>query len=105
MSTAYKCIIYKEAEHDVESIVYYMSERLKNPAASERFVAAFEKNLEAIRNFPYLGRTSEIFSDGKIVRIKSFETYRIFYIICYDRQEISILRVLKDKQDWKWNIR
>ena len=105
MRTAYKCTIYKEAEHDVESIVYYLSERLKNQAASERFVMDFEKRLEVIRLFPSLGSVTEICFDGKAVRVKPFEAYRIFYVINCAKQEISILRVLKDKQDWNWNFK
>ena len=37
---------------------------------------------------------------GYDIRIKPFGTYNIFFMIDYVEQQVVILRVLKDKQNW-----
>ena len=38
---------------------------------------------------------------GYEIRLKSFDTYNVFFTINLTNEEIVILRVLKNRQDWK----
>ena len=88
------------ARNDLLSMATYISETLKNIDAAERFMRNIDQEINNLSNFPF--RYQEVMQDKLLcsVRLKPYMTYNIFYTVNIDKMEITILRVLKDKQDW-----
>lgn len=90
-----------QAIEDVSSMAVYMALQLSNQKAATDFIDTYGKQLRLIQTFPFACREIHFHYDGQPVRKKSFLTYHIFYIIDDSLQLITILRVLKNRQNWQ----
>ena len=82
------------ARSDLLSIFDYVSAR--NPQAAERLVSAIEDQLEALLDFPQMGRP------GRVAATREFVISRTPYIVAYRLrgQDIEILRILHGARRW-----
>lgn len=90
-----------EALHDVERLAAYMMNPLKNEQAAKNFLNRYDKEAKRLSEFPYGYRGVSFEYRGYEIRLKVFSTYNIFFIIDTEENQIVILRVLKDRQNWK----
>ena len=91
----------KEVGNDVDNLVAYIVYSLKNGQAASRFLEQYDKQILNLAIFPYGYRGIGIKYQGYEIRMKPFLTYNIFFVVDEKTHQITILRVLKDRQNWK----
>lgn len=96
----YSVIETIEAVDDVINLASYMMRELKNQKAAYDFLSRYDKEAKKLGFFPTGYRGIGLEYRGYEIRIKPFGTYNIFFVIDYENQEVVILRVLKDRQNW-----
>ncbi len=87
------CLISPEASQDLDKIFSYFTSR--NVDAGERFVLAFEKKCENLRQFPNMGRRYAALAPS--LRGIPLDNYIIFYRVIDDK--IEIVRVVSGYQN------
>ena len=87
----YRLQTTREATEDVAGMAEYIVEKFKNLDAALSFLDKYDTEVQRLKNFPL----------GYEIRIKSFDTYNVFFIVDIEGHCVYILRVLKDRQDWK----
>ena len=90
-----------EAIKDVTGLATYMLSELENEKAAMDFLDKYDRKIEALKTFPFGYKGISFEYRGLEIRLKPFETYNIFFAVNTLPREIIILRVLKDRQDWK----
>ena len=96
----YNVIQTIEAADDVVNFAIYMIKELKNHKAATDFLSQYDEEVKKLGFFPTGYRGIGLEYRGYEIRIKPFGTYNIFFTIDYAEQEVIILRVLKDRQNW-----
>lgn len=91
----------QEAVKDVTNFAVYMIEKFENPIAASDFLMNYDKEVQQLKTFPFGYRGISFEYQGMEIRLKPYDTYNIFFVIEQDTHEITILRVLKDRQNWK----
>ena len=94
-----------EAVNDVTHLAEYMLNELYNPKAAERFIGEYDRQVNHLKLFPLGYRGVSFEYRGFEIRIKAFSTYNIFFVVDQVMNRVLILRVLKDRQDWKTILR
>lgn len=97
----YRLMATQETDHDLFKLAKYMRDELCNPKAALDFYDEYEKQIQGLRTFPFGYRGISFEYRGYEIRLKPFDSYNIFFIVDAQKGEIVILRVLKDRQDWK----
>lgn len=97
----YRLRTTKEVKNDVDNLVAYMIYSLKNGQAASSFLDKYEKQIQNLATFPFGYRGIGFEYQGYEIRIKPFSTYNIFFVVDAEKHQITILRVLKDRQNWK----
>ena len=98
----YNLIQTIEARNDLDNFVFYMIHSLKNVQASDRFLLQYYEQIQKLIIFPFGYRGIGIKYQGYEIRMKPFLTYNIFFVVDEIANQITILRVLKDRQNWKF---
>ena len=96
----YKILETIETMEDLGKMAAYMEEELKNSQAAIRFLEKYDEEVGILQNFPFGYRGISLGYRGHEIRMKPFETYNIFFIVNSAEGCVTILRVLKDRQDW-----
>jgi len=98
----YKVKFSKIATQDLNDAFSYISEVLKNPVAAENLVLETERKTKAIQEFPY---SCSLVSDKYLrqleIRFLLVNNYVGFFQIDELRKEISIVRLLYGRREWK----
>lgn len=95
----------KESIEDMSKLAVYMIEEFKNHKAALDFLDRFDYEIKALSLFPFGYRGISIEYRGYEIKLKPFGTYNIFFVVDTVENNIIILRVLKDRQDWQSIIR
>ena len=98
----YKLKLTREAGKDVENLVAYMAYTLKNGQAAVNFLKQYDRQVRNLATFPFGYRGIGFEYQGYEIRMKPFSSYNIFFVVDALKHQITILRVLKDKQNWKF---
>lgn len=101
--TQYKLSILPLFEEDLNEIVDYITYRLKNPIAAERFVeeveAAIRQRLTCAESFePYTSSRDRQYPYYRI----PVKNYTIFYVVIGDTMEVR--RILYSRRAWQRRI-
>ena len=91
----------KEAGRDLDNLVAYMMYSLKNGQAANNFLSEYERQIHNLVIFPFGYRGVSFEYQGYEIHLKTFSSYNIFFVIDDLKHQIIILRVLKDRQNWK----
>ena len=95
-----KLLFLHLAENDAREIAAYIAD--DNPTAAQRFRAAFGETTELLLRMPHIGslRVSGklALEDIRVVPVKDFERYFIFYRPI--DEDIEIVRVLHGARDY-----
>lgn len=94
-----------ESIQDVINFAIYIKQQFKNEQAAENFMNAYDKEVSSLRYFPKGYRGINVEHRGYEIRIKPFDTYNIFFVVDEINQQVVILRVLKDRQNWNKILR
>lgn len=97
----YKIRETQETLKDVTDFAVYMVEKLGNPKAAYEFLERYDKAIQQLKTFPFGYRGISFEYRGIEIGLKPYDTYNIFFVVEQSIQEIIILRVLKDRQNWK----
>ncbi|HAX51398.1 type II toxin-antitoxin system RelE/ParE family toxin [Muricomes intestini] len=89
-----------EAEEDLFQLAYYMIKEFQNSGAAEYFLNCYYQKAESLETFPFGYRGVSFEYRGYEIRLKPYDTYNIFFVVDTETQTVTILRVLKDRQDW-----
>ena len=95
----------EEALRDLICMAQYISENLHNPKAARDFVAQYDAEIEKISQYPMAYKRIFLQYRTYEIRMKSFKTYHIFYIVNIEKKHIVVLRVLKDRQNWQYILK
>ncbi len=98
---AYKLRETREAIDDVARTAEYLAKTLKNPKAALNFLNKYDKEIQRLETFPFGYKGIGFEYRGYEIRLKPFDTYNIFFVVDEEEKEISVLKVLKNRQDWK----
>ena len=91
----------KDTKQDLKNLAFYMIYSLKNEQAASNFLDQYEKKVQNLATFPFGYRGTGFKYQGYEIRMKPFLTYNIFFVVDEKTNQITILRVLKDRQNWK----
>lgn len=97
----YRVLIADEAVADIFGLVQYIYTDLCNPDAAEKLYQNLNREVKNMGDFPLQFSDSGIKYRGYIIHKKVYESYLIFYIVSSEKQEVYILRVIKDLMNWK----
>ncbi|MGO8764641.1 MAG: type II toxin-antitoxin system RelE/ParE family toxin [Limisphaerales bacterium] len=87
---AFKIIWSEEARDDLQSIVLYIAR--DNPAAAESFGYLLMSKVDALAQFPQLGRVVPEEND-ETVREIIYRPYRVIYKVLANKQIVAVARV------------
>ncbi len=97
----YKVYPAAEAEKDLINLASYMKHSLKNEKAASNFIKHYYKQVENLIVFPFAYRSLDFEYEGYWIRHKIFLSYNMFFVIDEKHNLIIILRILKNRQNWK----
>ena len=96
----YKLEFLPIAKKDIDDIIYYISNNLKNNAAAINLSKCFIKGANSILEFPYglseYKAKSKLKNEYRSIKIKNF---LMFYTINERKKTITVVRVLYQKID------
>ena len=88
-----------QAIDDIEECFAYITK--DNLEIGIGFLAAIESSLKQLVKFPHLGKSRKFqykqFREVRMLRVKGFEHYLIFY--CITEKTIEVIRVLQGSRD------
>ena len=96
----YRVLIADEALDDIFGLVQYIHTELCNPDAAEKLYESLNRETKNMGDFPLKFSDSGIKYRGYIIHKKVYESYLIFYIINSEKQEVYVLRIIKDLMNW-----
>ncbi len=105
MIQLYNVLISETAKRDIIAKKKYINETFKYAAFGERFIDRIKKALRELRSFPLSCISTEIKYHGTSIYMKISGQYLIFFVVDSQIPEIIILRVLQDKENWKYIIK
>lgn len=97
----YRVLIADEAIADIFGLVQYIYTELCNSDAAEKLYHNLNREVKNMGDFPLKFSDSGIKYRGYIIHKKVYESYLFFYIINSEKQEVYVLRVIKDLMNWR----
>lgn len=97
----YRVLVADEAIDDIFELVRYIHIELCNPDAAEKLYYNLNREVKNMGDFPLKFSDSGIKYRGYIIHKKVYDSYLIFYIINNEKQEVYVLRVIKDLMNWQ----
>lgn len=101
----YRVLVADEAIEDIFGLVKYVHLELCNPDAAEKLYHNLNREVKKVGNFPFKFSDSGIRYRGYVIHKKVFESYLIFYMIDDEKEEVYVLRVIKDLMNWEKILR
>ena len=98
----YKLKPTREARDDVRNLAAYMMYSLKNLQAATGFLKKYDQQIRNLTLFPFAYRGIGFEYHGYEIRMLTFSSYNILFTVDVENNQIIILRVLKDRQNWKF---
>ena len=98
----YSLAITNIAEEDILNTVYYIANVLKAPAAANNLLDEIERHEEILENtpnmYPFVPDEYLAQKGLKFTRIKN---YLMFYVINENEKNVTVIRFLYNRRDWK----
>jgi len=98
----YKIEIAQPAVHDLEDILDYISNKLKEPIIAKRIYTSIKTEILTLSTMPERNRTvdDEPYASMGIRRL-FVENYIVFYVVNHGSRTIHVLRVLYNRREWQ----
>lgn len=90
-----------EAKQDIKNLAVYMKYSLKNGQAANSFLNLYYEQIESLKLFPFAYRGVGFKYKDYEIRMKVFSSYNILFTVDVKNNQIIILRVLNERQNWK----
>ncbi len=86
------------ASKDLENIILYIADNLKNPKAAKDLTYDFDASISQLQKFPYMGKIYQSIHKFTIeYRVIQVNSYLVFYTMV--EREIEIHRVIYSKMN------
>lgn len=89
---------------DIREKKEYILNTFKYKGLGKRFSDKIKRAVNQLKVFPNGYNTTGFQYRGYDIRMMSSQSYLLFFVIDEQKQEVTILRVLQDGQDWKYII-
>ena len=98
----YKIEIAQPAVRDLQDILDYISNTLKEPAIAQRIYTSIKKEILTLSSMPERNRVVDDEPYAAMgVRRLFVENYVIFYVVDQGRRCVHVLRVLYNRREWQ----
>ena len=101
----YDVVETDEAIEDIVNFATCIKRKFKNQQAIDNLLNNYDKQVQSLMAFPTGYRGISVEYRGYEIRIKPFDTYNLFFVVNEEEQRVTILRVLKNRQDWQRILR
>ena len=100
--TQYKIEIGQPAVQDLQDILDYIANVLKEPAAAQRIYTSIKVEILTLASMPERNRVvdDEPYATMGVRRL-FVENYVVFYMIDRSRYTVHVLRVLYNRREWQ----
>ena len=100
--TEYKVIIELPAQRDLQSILHYITDTLKEPVIARRIYTSIKEQILTLSQMPLRYSVVKDQPYAAIgVRKLLVENYIAFYIINEAKCEVHVLRILYNRREWQ----
>lgn len=100
--TKYKVIIELSAQRDLQSLLRYITDTLKEPVIAKRTYTSIKEQILTLNQMPLRNNIVQEQSYAAMgVRKLVVENYIAFYIIDEEKREVHILRILYNRREWQ----
>lgn len=98
----YKIEIAQPAVRDLQDILDYIANTLKEPAIAQRIYTSIKKEILTLSSMPERNRVVDDEPYAAMgVRRLFVENYVIFYVVDQGRRSVHVLRVLYNRREWQ----
>ena len=100
--TEYRVIIELLAQRDLQGILRYITDTLKEPVIARRIYTSIKEQISTLGQMPL--RHSVVQEQpyaATVVRKLLVENYIVFYIIDEEKCEVHVLRILYNRREWQ----
>lgn len=106
MASNFRYRLTKQAEADLEEIVFYLSVELSNPQAATGFVDQLQRTIKEMQCFPESGaQVINEFLPRKGVRKKIVGSYVLYYLSDQEAQTLYVLRIVYGRRSMEEILR
>lgn len=100
--TQYKIEIAQPAAQDLQDILDYISNTLKEPGTARRIYASIKAEILTLASMPERNRVvdDEPYAAMGVRRLFA-ENYVVFYVVDKGRSSVHVLRVLYNRREWQ----
>ena len=100
--TQYKIEIAQPAVQDLQDILGYISNTLKEPATAQRIYTSIKTEILTLASMPERNRVVDDEPYAAMgVRRLFVENYVVFYVVDKGRNCVHVLRVLYNRREWQ----
>lgn len=100
----YKVLIAESGKKDIREKKKYILKTFKYRAYAEGFSQKIKKAVMQLDIFPVGYDTTGFSYRGYEIYIKPYHSYLLFYTVDENKNEVTVLRVLQDREDWQFII-
>jgi plasmid stabilization system protein ParE len=100
--TKYKIVIELPAQRDLQDILCYITDTLKEPVVARRIYTSIKEQILALSQMPLRHSVVQDQPYATMgVRKLLVENYIAFYIINEAKCEVHVLRILYNRREWQ----
>lgn len=100
--TEYKVIIELPAQRDLQSLLRYIRDTLKEPVIAKQIYTSIKEQILMLNQMPLRHSVVQEQPYAAMgVRKLLVENYIAFYIIDEEKYEVHILRILYNRREWQ----
>lgn len=98
----FQVVITEPAEHDLQKIIDYISNELQNPYAAIDLLNKISHHVHDLETLPKrFPLVDDIILANQGIRKATVHNYLIFYTISESVKQVTIIRILYAKRNWK----
>lgn len=101
----YKVVIADSGKEDIKQRKKYIIDNFKYRSYAENFSHKIKKAVMQLDIFPVGYDTTGFTYKEYDIYFKPYQSYIIFYTVNDDKGVVTVLRVLRDSEDWQYIIR
>ncbi|MDD2235281.1 MAG: type II toxin-antitoxin system RelE/ParE family toxin [Desulfitobacteriaceae bacterium] len=100
--TEYKVVIEFPAQRDLQGILRYITDTLKESAAARRIYASIKEQILGLSQMPLRHSVvqDQLYAE-RGVRKLLVENYIAFYIVNEEKYKVHVLRILYNRREWQ----
>lgn len=87
---------------DMRNMKKYILQKFRYRELGENFTKKMKKTEKELESFPCRYKDTGLVYHGRVVYVKSSQSYLFFYVVNEDEKIVTVLRVLQDRMNWKY---